>query len=102
MVEKLAQMRAGAANITWHRRVLDMRPIYKQTRLLLVPSQWKEAWGRVVVEAQFSGIPEIASDVGGLAQNVSDAGRLLAADAPAARRLRWRREASDRTIRARS
>jgi len=83
LVEKLGQMRAGAANITWHRRVLDMRPIYKQTRLLLVPSQWKEAWGRVVVEAQFSGIPAIASDVGGLAHNVSDAGRLLAADAPA-------------------
>ena len=82
LVEKLGQMRAGAANITWHRRGLDMRPIYKQTRLLLVPSQWKEAWGRVVVEAQFSGIPAIASDVGGLAQNVSDAGRLLDADAP--------------------
>ena len=83
LVEKLGQMRARAANITWHRRVLDMRPIYKQTRLLLVPSQWKEAWGRVVVEAQFSGIPAIASDVGGLAQNVSDAGRILDADAPA-------------------
>jgi len=73
----------AAANITWHRRVLDMRPIYKQTRLLLVPSQWKETWGRVVVEAQFSGIPAIASDVGGLAQNVSDTGRLLDAGAPA-------------------
>ena len=83
LVEKLGQMRAGAANITWHRRVLDMRPIYKQTRLLLVPSQWKETWGRVVVEAQFSGIPAIASDVGGLAQNVSDTGRLLDAGAPA-------------------
>jgi glycosyltransferase involved in cell wall biosynthesis len=82
LLEKVGRMRAGAANITWHGRVLDMRPIYKQTRLLLVPSQWNEAWGRVVVEAQFSGIPAIASDIGGLAKNVADAGRLLDADAP--------------------
>jgi glycosyltransferase involved in cell wall biosynthesis len=36
----------------------------------------------VVVEAQFSGIPAIASNIGGLAKNVSDAGHLLSADAP--------------------
>jgi hypothetical protein len=72
--EKIRRMRASTANVTWRRRVLDMRPIYQQTRVLLVPSQWDEAWGRVVVEAQFSGIPAVASDVGGLAQNVGDAG----------------------------
>src|SRR3546814_9881685 len=43
----------------------DMREVYRRTHTLLVPSQWEEAWGRVATEAQFSGIPVLASDRGG-------------------------------------
>ncbi len=58
-----------------------MKSIYARTRILLVPSQWEEAWGRVVTEAHVSGIPVLASDVGGLPQAVGPGGRLVPRDA---------------------
>jgi glycosyltransferase involved in cell wall biosynthesis len=61
--------------------VLDMRRIYSRTGLLLVPSTWEEGFGRVVVEAQMSGIPAVASDRGGLPEAVGDGGVLLDPDA---------------------
>jgi glycosyltransferase involved in cell wall biosynthesis len=53
-------------NVRLSRAVQDMRAIYGQTRLLIVPSRWKEGFGRVVAEAHASGIPVIASRIGGL------------------------------------
>jgi glycosyltransferase involved in cell wall biosynthesis len=51
---------------------------------LLVPSQWEdETWGRVVTEAQFSGIPVVTSDRGGLPESVGPGGIVLPYDAPA-------------------
>jgi glycosyltransferase involved in cell wall biosynthesis/mannose-6-phosphate isomerase-like protein (cupin superfamily) len=82
--ERLRSKLAGLPNVTWRRRVRNMRGIYRQTRVLFVPSQWQEAWGRVVVEAQFSGIPAVASNVGGLVENVGQAGLVLDAGAPTA------------------
>jgi glycosyltransferase involved in cell wall biosynthesis len=70
-------------NITLRRRSLDMRRIYTDTRILLVPSQWEEAWGRVVTEAQVSGIPAIASQTGGLPEAVGEAGIVLPPEASA-------------------
>ena len=61
-----------------------MRTIYRETRILLVPSQWEdETWGRVVTEAQFSGIPVVASDRGGLPESTGPGGIVLPHDAPA-------------------
>jgi len=40
--------------------------IFAQTRVLLVPSLWGEAFGYLVVEAMLRGIPVLASKVGGL------------------------------------
>ena len=51
--------------------------------MLLVPSLWEETWGRVVSEAQFSGIPVLASDSGGLPESVGPGGVLLRRDDPA-------------------
>ena len=59
-----------------------MRAVYRRARLLLAPSPWEEAWCRVVTEAQFSGIPALASDRGGLPESVGPGGLLVPADAP--------------------
>ena len=72
---------AAHPNVCLQARTHDMRAVYGSTRCLLVPSQWEEAWGRVVTEAQFSGIPVIASRRGGLPEAVGPGGRLLAHDA---------------------
>lgn len=69
-------------NVTWQPSVQDMRLVYSRTRLLLAPSQWEEAWGRVASEAQMSGIPVLASDRGGLPEAVGPGGLLVPHDAP--------------------
>ncbi len=58
-------------------RQYDMRKVYSQTKILLVPSQWEEAFARVVPEAMVSGIPVVASKVGGLIESVGNAGVLI-------------------------
>jgi glycosyltransferase involved in cell wall biosynthesis len=75
---------AAQVNVHLEPRTHDMRQIYQATHTLLVPSQWEEAWGRVVTEAQFSGIPVLASDRGGLPEAVGPGGKVLPHDAPAA------------------
>lgn len=70
------------ANVTWLNRIADMRAVYAQARLVLVPSRWEEAFGRVVAEAQVSGIPALASDIGGLPEAVGPGGILLSPDSP--------------------
>jgi glycosyltransferase involved in cell wall biosynthesis len=70
-------------NVRFRRMVTDMRVVYRQTRVLLVPSQWEESWGRVVTESHFSGIPVLASRVGGLPESVGCGGILLPPTEPA-------------------
>ncbi len=79
----LAQRLAGLPNVTLAPRVDDMREVYAQTKVLLVPSQWEEGYGRIASEAQFSGIPVIGSDRGGLPEAIGTGGVVLTADAPA-------------------
>ena len=77
------RLRAAALpNVTWLRRVADMRTVYAQARVMLVPSQWEEAFGRVVAEAQVSGIPALVSDIGGLPEAVGPGGCLVPPTAP--------------------
>lgn len=78
----LRRRTARLGNVRLWSHVLDMRRVYSRTRVLLLPSLWEEAFGRVVVEAQASGIPSVASDRGGIREAVGDAGILLSADAP--------------------
>jgi len=55
----------------------DMREVYARTKILLFPSLWNEASGRMPVEAQLNGIPVLASRVGGIAENLNGGGFLF-------------------------
>jgi glycosyltransferase involved in cell wall biosynthesis len=86
-------------NVLLRPATANMKSVYGRAKILLAPSRWEEAWGRVASEAQFSGIPVIASDRGGLPESVGPGGLLLDPDGPitpwveAVRRL-WFDEAS--------
>jgi len=51
----------------------DILEVYKQTRVLLMPSEY-ESWGRTATEAMCNGIPVISSSTPGLKENCSYAG----------------------------
>ncbi|MCZ6572993.1 MAG: glycosyltransferase [Planctomycetota bacterium] len=72
---------ARAGNVEWRASVLDMRRIYQEARMLIVPSlsspEWEEAWARSVTEAQVSGIPVLATRGGGLPESVGPGGILV-------------------------
>ncbi|MCW8926486.1 MAG: glycosyltransferase [Xanthomonadales bacterium] len=51
--------------------------IFAETRILLVPSQYKETLARVSIEAMANGIPVLGSEVGGLQDHVRKAGVLV-------------------------
>ena len=71
-------------NITLREPTSDMRAIYAETALLVLPSLWEEAWGRVATEAHFSGIPVLGSARGGIPESVGPGGVLLSPQADAA------------------
>ena len=64
-------------NAELRERSRDPAVIYGDTRVVLAPSVHPEAWGRVITEAQASGIPAIASAVGGLPETVGTGGVLV-------------------------
>jgi glycosyltransferase involved in cell wall biosynthesis len=69
-------------NVVLEGRTDDMKSVYGRTRILLAPSKWEEAWGRVASEAHCSGIPVIGSRRGGLPEAIGDGGVVLDYDAP--------------------
>ncbi len=74
---------ADLPNARFSPTVYDVRQIYEQAKIMLVPSQVDESWGRVVSEAQCSGIPAVHSLSGGLPEAVGDGGICLERTAPA-------------------
>ena len=65
---------ARLPNVALNRRTDDMKKVYAKARVLLAPSLWSEAWGRVATEAQFSGIPVLGSRQGGLPEAIGPGG----------------------------
>jgi glycosyltransferase involved in cell wall biosynthesis len=58
--------RQGRPNITVLAPSPDITKIFRQTSILLVPSLWAEAHGRIIHEAHAYGVPVIASRSGGI------------------------------------
>lgn len=81
--EKLRKRLALLPNVTLRPPTQDMKSVYGKARIVLAPSQWEEAFGRVAVEPQFSGIPVVASARGGLPEAVGPGGILMDPEAGA-------------------
>ena len=54
-----------------------IKTVYAETRILLYPSFWVEAFGRIVVEAQMNGIPVLANRWGGIPEALNGGGFLF-------------------------
>jgi len=67
----------GLSNVVRLEVAFPPTPIYACSRLLLVPSQWPEAFGRVALEAMANGIPVLGSVVGALPELLREGGILL-------------------------
>jgi glycosyltransferase involved in cell wall biosynthesis len=59
-------------NVTLIDNTPDILSVYKQTRILLMPSRY-ESWGRTATEAMCNGIPVICCPTEGLKENCGDA-----------------------------
>lgn len=82
-MERLQQRLASLANVTLKPPTRDMKSVYGKAKIVLAPSQWEEAFGRIAVEAHYSGIPVVASARGGLPEAVGPGGILMDPDATA-------------------
>ena len=69
-------------NVTIRPAAKGVEAIYGSTKVLLAPSRYQEAWGRVASEVQINGIPVLASNRGGLPEAVGPGGIRLDYDAP--------------------
>jgi glycosyltransferase involved in cell wall biosynthesis len=79
----LQQRLRSIPNVELQPRTDDMKRVYGDARIMLMPSKWEEAWGRIASEAHFSGIPVVASRSGGLPESVGPGGVLVDPGAPA-------------------
>jgi glycosyltransferase involved in cell wall biosynthesis len=70
---KIGQITDQPPNVTVIEKQQDIRLVYKQTKILIMPSE-SESWGRTASEAMCSGIPVIASPTEGLMENCGQAG----------------------------
>jgi glycosyltransferase involved in cell wall biosynthesis len=80
--QELTPRVSALRNVTLLPPQSDMRNVYRKCKILLAPSLWEEAYGRVATEAQMNGIPVVASNRGGLPEAVGSGGILLSPDDP--------------------
>ncbi|KQU73748.1 glycosyl transferase family 1 [Aminobacter sp. DSM 101952] len=73
---------APLGNVRLESRTSNMKTVYGRTKILLAPSKWEEAWGRVASEAHCSGIPVVGSRRGGLPEAIGKGGVVVDYDAP--------------------
>lgn len=63
--------------IDWHPHTHDLARVYDEASLLLVPSLWEEAAGRVIAEALLAGVPVLAMRNGGIPEQLGEGGILF-------------------------
>lgn len=76
-LEEVERQLQALGNVRFWRQRADVREIYKQTRLLLVPSVVEDAAPRVIRETQLSGIPVLGSPRGGIPEMIGDGGLVI-------------------------
>jgi glycosyltransferase involved in cell wall biosynthesis len=78
LVEQMRQRRPDILfRVVDRERVGEPWEIYRNTRVLLVPSLWQEPAGRVAAEALLNGIPPLVSDRGGLPEVCNGGGFII-------------------------
>lgn len=65
---------SGLTNLSRMANTPDPRDFYRVSRIVVMPSLWRETFGRVAAEAMANGIPVLASDRGALPETLGDAG----------------------------
>jgi len=75
--EDLVQPARDLPNVEVWEHQLDMREVYRVTRVLLVPSQFLETFGRIIIEAHINGIPVVAARVAGVPYTLGKGGVLV-------------------------
>jgi glycosyltransferase involved in cell wall biosynthesis len=68
---------SGLTNLNRMANTPEPRDFYRVSRVVLMPSLWRESLGRVAVEVMANGIPVLASDRGALPETLGDAGFVL-------------------------
>lgn len=66
-----------ARSLTHMPNTPDPRAFYRRSRVVVMPSVWRESFGRVAAEAMLNGIPVVASDRGALPEVVGEGGVCL-------------------------
>jgi glycosyltransferase involved in cell wall biosynthesis len=68
---------SGLKNLHMMENTPDPRDFYRISKVVLMPSLWRETFGRVAAEALMNGIPVLAVCRGGLSEVLADAGFLF-------------------------
>lgn len=68
---------AGVTTVSRMKNTPDPRHFYTRTKLIVMPSLWRESYPRVPVEAAINGIPTIGSNRGGLPETLAECGIAL-------------------------
>ena len=76
-LRQLHKMTRQLGNVEVRTATHDPTELFRDARLVLIPTRWPEAWPRVASEAQISGIPVIGSHVGGIAESIGRGGLVV-------------------------
>lgn len=77
----LRRLAASLPNVRLLPNQPDLHSVFRETRLLLMPSRVPEGWGRTATEAQLCGIPVLGSSRGQLGATIGRGGIALDPDA---------------------